>query len=441
MFYEKLDTTVSVEPKGDRRSDADAVRPSLSLLIIATACWPLSARLAIRFRDLGARVSFLAPPDHPLDCVQGLQRRYAFRSLDVQGSVKKAIRQSQPDWIVPADDLAAWLLHALVESDPAFRATLSASLGEPQHFPVVRSRVRLLALAESLGIDVPRTMALTSEEDARAAACEWLLPAVVKLDGANNGAGVKIVKTPEAVVHAMRRFRQQPSSLAAFKRWSINGDRTAFLDSKQLPTAEVALQDFVTGAPANAMFACHRGRVLTGVAVRTLVTQHATGTSLVVDCLYDTQAGASIFTAGEKLASALDLSGFFGLDFLLDAESGKPVLLEMNPRATQLGHLMLDRAENAPITLVDALWSAITDEAQRATKLARTTKARIAFFPQATVLPANDPVWRGAWLDQPTDEPALLRELRRGPWHHRRWSARVYDMLRRPEPFEPVRWG
>jgi carbamoylphosphate synthase large subunit len=397
--------------------------------------------LAIRFRDLGTRISFLAPPDHPLDYVQNLGRRYAIRPLDVQGSIKKAIAQSRPDLIVPADDLAVWLLHALAESDPVFGAIISSSLGDPQHFSVVRSRLRLLALAESLEINVPRTIALTSEDDARAAAREWPLPAVVKLDGSNNGAGVEIVESPEAIARTMRRFRQRPPSLVLLKRWSVNGDPTVFVGIEQLPTAEISLQSFVTGAPCNAMFACHKGCVLAGVAVRTVVTQHATGTSLVVDCLHDSQAGASIFAAGEKLASTLGLTGFFGLDFLLDPKSGNPVLLEMNPRATQMGHLMLDQAENEPTTLVAALWLAMTGDARRATKLARTSKARIAFFPQATVLAAEEPALRAAWLDEPTEEPTLLRELQRCPWHHRRWSARVYDTLRRPEPFAPVRWG
>lgn len=395
----------------------------------------------MRFRDLGAWVSFVVPPDHPLECIRGLGRRYTIRSFDVQGSIRKAIAQSRPDWIIPADDLAVRLLHALAENEPALRVTLSASLGDPQHFPIVRSRVRLLTLAESLGMDVPHTIALSSEDDARALACTWPLPAVVKLDGSNNGAGVTIAETPEAVVRARRRFRQHPSSLFALKRWSINGDRTAFVDIKQLPAADISLQAFVAGVPANAMFACHKGRVLAGVAVRALVTQHATGTSLVVECLHDSWSGESIFSAGEKLAGALGLSGFFGLDFLLDAESGKLVLLEMNPRATQLGHLMLDHAENAPSTLAAALWSAMTGDAQYATKLARITKERIAFFPQATVLATDDAALRTAWLDEPTDEPDLLQELQRCPWHHRRWAARIYDALRRPEQFTPVRWS
>ena len=43
--------------------------------------------------------------------------------------------------------------------------------------------------------------------------------------------------------------------------------------------------------------------------------------------------------AAERVASQLKLSGFFGMDFIIDSRTDTPYLIEMNPRCTQLGHI------------------------------------------------------------------------------------------------------
>lgn len=49
-----------------------------------------------------------------------------------------------------------------------------------------------------------------------------------------------------------------------------------------------------------------------------------------------------------KLAQRLELSGFHGLDFVLEADSGAAYLIELNPRCTQLGHLSIARQGSLP---------------------------------------------------------------------------------------------
>jgi hypothetical protein len=62
---------------------------------------------------------------------------------------------------------------------------------------------------------------------------------------------------------------------------------------------------------------------------------------------------ARIHQAGVKLVEALQISGFFGLDFMLDGTTGEPFLIECNPRATQLGHL----AVAGQADLAGTLWA------------------------------------------------------------------------------------
>ena len=103
------------------------------------------------------------------------------------------------------------------------------------------------------------------------------------------------------------------------------------------------------------MYSCFKGELLASLQVRTICAQHATGAALIVERINDPR----IEDAGRKLAQALSLSGFFGLDFLLENGSGYPYLLEMNPRATQLGHLPLENPGDGG-SLAEALWLAWT---------------------------------------------------------------------------------
>jgi hypothetical protein len=43
--------------------------------------------------------------------------------------------------------------------------------------------------------------------------------------------------------------------------------------------------------------------------------------------------------AAELIAARLQLSGFYGLDFVIESDTNVPYLIELNPRCTQLGHL------------------------------------------------------------------------------------------------------
>ena len=144
--------------------------------------------------------------------------------------------------------------------------------------------------------------------------------------------------------------------------------------------------------------------------------------------------------AGKKLAQALSLSGFFGLDFLLENGSGYPYLLEMNPRATQLGHLPLENPGDGG-SLAEALWLAWTGSvAPQPPTYAAPAKLpqRVAFYPQALVLGQNNSLLTSAWLDRPDEEPDLVRELSHMGWPERRLLYRLFHQFYSVPPDEPV---
>jgi hypothetical protein len=408
------------------------------VLIHATLYWPLAARLAICFRDLGCRVHSICPAVHPLRFVRGIDRCHSIRSLSVQQSLIEAIEATHADYIVPTDDRAVWQLHALATSHPQHRELVERSLGNSKNFEIVRSRVGLLTRAESLQIRIPRTVPLRSLEEATGYAKSWSYPALVKRDGTFGGRGVAVVRTPGELLDAYHRLRQNASVLARVKRRLVDDDVLAFSQSSAWPPKEISLQEFVAGTPANAMYSCFEGELLASLQVRTICAQTATGAALIVERINEPR----VEEAGRKLAKALSLSGFFGLDFLLENDSGHPYLLEMNPRATQLGHLPLENQDDGGGNLAETLWLAWTgNRAPQPTAFPKpTTKPpkRIAFYPQALVLGGNNSLLTSAWLDRPDNEPDLVRELSQMGWPERALLNRLFHRFYAVPPDEPV---
>jgi hypothetical protein len=184
------------------------------------------------------------------------------------------------------------------------------------------------------------------------------------------------------------------------------------------------------------MYSSFKGELLATLQVRTVCAQHAAGAALIVERINDPR----IEDAGRKLAQALSLSGFFGLDFLLEDGSGYPYLLEMNPRATQLGHLPLENP-SVGASLAEALWLAWTGNmTPQPTTCAASAKVPqlVAFYPQALVLGPDNSLLTSARLDRPDGEPDLVRELSQTGWPQRRLLYRLFHQFYSAPPDEPV---
>ncbi len=422
---------------------------TLSVLIHATTWWPQSARLAMRLRDEGALVYALAPPVHPLFLVSHLCGQYAYEPSEIKQSLIRAIESSRAQVIVPTDDRAVWQLHDLAASHPEFRPLIERSLGESSWYPIMRSRRRLLELAESLGIACPATMLIENREELARAAKSQGFPLVLKRDGTYSGLGVVVADSARPLMQGYRGMLGKNSSLRRWKSYLLDSDPCARFVPETLPASEITLQEYVPGTPANALFACKQGRVVASMQVRSICSTSATGAALVVERMHDER----ILEAGKKLAAKLHVSGFFGLDFILAAETGAPYLLELNPRATQLGHLALDPdgaagvASNGYATLAEAMcrtWTQTPQTRQTAGALrspfaAATSGAGfserteynslIAFYPQSLMLGPESEILVSAWLDRPVGEPLLLEDLTRPAWPQRRRRYRMYRAI------------
>jgi ATP-grasp domain len=122
----------------------------------------------------------------------------------------------------------------------------------------------------------------------------------------------------------------------------LNRDRDwALYDWKQSRRSVIA-QSMIDGRPANCAVVCWQGKVLAGIAVEVIKARGATGPATVVQIVQ----GREMIAAAETLARHLGISGFFGLDFMIERDSGAVYLIEMNPRCTPPCPLHLGNGRN-----------------------------------------------------------------------------------------------
>jgi ATP-grasp domain len=388
-----------------------------AVTITATTWWPAPARVAMAFARLGFSVRAICPAGHPLRYTRAVTSCTRYPFIDPLPRLHAAIAADPSALIIPCDDRAVAHLHALHDADRqgVVGAAIRRSLGDPEHFATLRCRATLLHAAAGAGIRVPGTQALGSmaELDAWQAPLPWL----IKTDMSWGGAGVRIVGSREEAERALQAMARPLGAARALKRLLINRDGFWLRPWLSRSSASTIVQQYIHGCPANIAIACHDGEVLVHLAVRALATQGATGASTMVEVIEH----AEMLAAARTLAKRFRLSGFHGLDFMLD-ERGMAWLIEMNARATQLCHIAL---EGRP-SLVDAL--AMQPALSAAPAPAGTV---IAFFPQAWRSEPNGAL-RSVFHDVPWEEPALVEALMRPPWPNRGLAARAWQLLLDP---------
>lgn len=394
------------------------------VLLAATVWWPLSARLAIRLIDNGCRVAALCPRGHLLRHVTGIETIYPYSSLRSLASLEAAIKAAQPDLIVPCDDRVVWQLHELYKCRPALRPLIEASLGPASGYDIADSRERLLQVAQGLSIRVPETHCVTSEDDIHSWFSGASSSAVLKVDGSWGGEGVAIAHSEQQAIDGFRKLSERLGLGTAWKRLLVNRDPLSLWAWSKQTAPVITMQQFIAGRPANSMLACWRGELLGALSVEVVSSQGDTGAAIIVRIIENEE----IFKAAKLLTSHLGLTGFYGLDFMLDHATGFAYLIEMNPRCTQLGHLPHLKQGG---DLASLLYAKLTGGLNPSPQLSVENDI-VAFFPQAISWNPNSRFIRDGYHDVPWEQPRLVRELLLEPWPERQWIARLYHAFRAP---------
>jgi biotin carboxylase len=256
-----------------------------------------------------------------------------------------------------------------------------------------------MALAEQEGIRVPKTKRISNHSDLK----NWIsttgFPSVLKANGTSGGDGVRVVDTREEAEHAFKTLQSPPLLARAAKRALLDRDATLVWPSLLRRRSEVNAQAFVSGHEATSSFVCFKGVVLACLHFEVLGKADSAGPATVLRRIDHPEMAAAV----EKIAHKLNLSGIHGLDFMLEAQTNNAYLLEINPRATQIGHLTFGAGCDLPA----ALFSCITgNELQPAPRVSDNNT--IALFPREWLRDPQSKYLVSAYHDVPWEEPDLI---------------------------------
>lgn len=403
-------------------------------VLVATTCrWLPAVRLAMALAAAGCKVDAICPPRHPLrkTKVEGVVHNY--QGLAPVRSFARAIRQSKPDLIIPGDDLATAHLHAcyrrevrLGEKGKPSCTLIERSLGSSESFRVVFSRAAFMQLAREEGVRVPKTEVISDIEELRKCASLLGFPLVLKANGTSGGEGVRVVRTLDEAERAFHLLQSPPLFARAAKRALINQDLTLVWPAMCRRRFTVNAQTFEPGRDATSLVACWNGNVLASLHFEVVNKCTSNGPASVVRIIEN----PDMFAAVKKIAKRLNLSGLHGFDFLLESGTGSAVLIEINPRATQVGHLTLGPGRDLPAALVAAITGETIREAPQLTE-----NGTIALFPQEWKRNPESSFLRSGYHDVPWEEPDLVRACVRG----RQDVRELYSHRERIRAFSTVR--
>lgn len=422
MIQQPAPTAPRPTPGAPQRAAAPAI------LLTATLRWPIAARLAIAFADMGCPVTAVCPRQHPVACTRSLRKAYPYSAVNPLASLRAAIASAAPDLVIPCDDNAAVHLNQLYLSstgdDPAsnaLRVLLARSLGTPAACALATARGDFMALAADEGVRIPRTGIVRTTEELSAWLSQHRLPCVIKIDSTWGGQGVAIVESPEAAQRAFGLMAAPPLLRHALARLLLDRDLSPLLNVLQGAKRTVTLQEFIVGTPANRAVACWQGQVLAGNSVEAIQTQHATGPATVVRVIDNVEMNET----AQSLVRRLGLSGLWGIDFVLEAGTGAAHMIELNPRATPISHLALGIGHDLAAALVARFTGALPT-----VRASTIEQGVIALFPGEWRRDPASPHLGVAHHDIPWDEPGLVQDCIARPWSERGWIARLWAALR-----------
>jgi hypothetical protein len=369
--------------------------------------------------NAGCTVEAVCPRRHPLGKTNAVRRTYTYHGLAPLKSFKAAIAATSPDLIVPADDLATQHLHDLQRrgrhegsTEKQICALIERSLGAAEGFPVVFERNTFMEAARQEGIRVPRTGVIKNSEDLGKQAGQLGFPLVLKANGTSGGDGVRITQTLEEARRAFRDLQAPPLFARAAKRALLDHDATLFWPSVLRRQFVVNAQAFVAGREATSTIFCWKGTVLAALHFEVLKKMHAAGHAAVLRLIEHPEMSL----AAEKIVRRLNLSGFYGFDFMLETHTENAYLIEINPRTTQIGHLALGIGRDLPA----ALYATLSGVAVSATPKV-TENDTIALFPQEWMRDPASEFLQSGYHDVPWDAPALLDDCVRKSRTQRSW--------------------
>jgi len=275
-----------------------------------------AARLIQGFESRGVELTVADARRCSVGKIAGRGRRLRTPSISTDpgrflDQILTEVRQTRYDLVLPAFEEALLLAEFRHEFDPYTRLLLPdfSMMWRLHHKPSLAQACR------DWGLPTPRTVVPTSLEELPEFAAQLEFPMVLKLPVANNSLG-------RIYCRDYSELRQHYQQLSESQQ--ERGNETPFLQEK------------IAGEPIYTLMLCQQGRKVGEVIYRPLRTYPEDGgTSTNRESIEH----PLIERVSTRLAKATRWTGFLGLDFMVDRASGRPYLIDANPRPNPAVHL------------------------------------------------------------------------------------------------------
>jgi glutathione synthase/RimK-type ligase-like ATP-grasp enzyme len=393
------------------------------VLVATTVHWASTTRLALALAEAGLRVAAVAPAEHALHRMDALTlARTCVPHSGFVSAVAEAITALRPAMVVPGDDRAVRGLHALYErverggtAGRNVAETIRRSLGEPSSFAIVDLKSRFATFCKREGFPLPETVAVRNRSEFLQQLDADGLPQVLKLDIGSGGRCVRIVRSASEASAAYDELAAMQGWCSAIRRSLEELSTAPLVDKLRGRAPTISSQRYIAGWLANRAMYCRNGRVLAGITVVTMQVLKETGPTTVARVLDHPE----VEDLAARIVRKLKLSGFIGIDVVLEEVTSRPWLLELNPRPTQTCHLAL----GDDLDMVGAIARELRGATRRAVPRAANPYGRIiAFYPGELWRDPSSEYLRAPYHDVPLHEPKFIAAYAR------------------PVPDEPLSW-
>lgn len=328
----------------------------------------------------------------------------------------EAVRDWRPVFILCGDEPTRLLLCSAVRAANAGRSPLPddvlsivrLSLGDPEFFEQTNRKSALMAYCARAGYPAPPNEVVTLPEQVDTFAARHGYPVMLKLDFQAGGWGVASASSSDEARDAMRRLAEispydHPPQCAA---------NEIVVSPSGPPTLSVQKQ--IDGPGRNVCLAAIDGKVLANFTVVKHIATKRFAPSSVVRFVFHEETDR----IARGLIEHLRFTGICDIQFIVDRDTGKSYVIELNPRPTPSCHL----GDRFGADLSRALHAALGGPAYQAA-MPKDLDWTVARFPQEWLRDPNSEWLTTVYHDVPWDDPGLIERLCGGPEAARRFYA------------------
>jgi hypothetical protein len=308
----------------------------------------------------------------------------------------------KPDVVLPGDEEALKVLQKLRKFAFAFElrrlfTLLDSSLPSSDVDDILLNKSSFIAEAKKWGVSVPLNIVISNLSELKAAGSQAGFPCVLKADNGYGGAGVIICQNYQELESAYLQ-RNQPSVMAKIKSVLKRFFFISLVDGK----SSVSVQQFISGQVGIAAFLAKNGQVLAYNQMSKHRTYPGTTgpTSVAKSCSYQ-----SVVNFVNLLAKATRFNHFGAIDFIIEQNTEKIYVIELNPRPTPNCHISKAMGAN---DLCEALACSLYDNAY---SIVHEPSYLIAMYPNELRRDSQSEFVRIGYHDVPENDPDLKAAL------------------------------